>query len=384
MVRRRAREGWERDPDGSSRQSITPMKKKPTPKTKRPAKRNTKKKTQVTAKDVPESRPASISRAAQSKATDPMLVFESESWKEKEEEMERLIAENPRSALQVACVGLDYSLELIWRLIEKKSLLSPIPPVFMGKPYNIRPSDDAALSLSNRILRIMEKVSRHALAGDKDMIITAWNMATDFAKTIHDIALDHPDRLESLAKKSVFMPSLRARPKNFEYDFPEIAEKTHLSEECLFDARDSSKHYLDTPATRLAADIVQYMAARIFELKSLKTAFTFIQQGAASGVAACQKFAGWQLEKWLLDYGHVKSYELHYDELPPLTRKTVPDWWNKAIKGEVERRFESIKGTAFHSELQKATDGQDYQVRDELKRRCHQALKSLARPDPKD
>jgi hypothetical protein len=69
--------------------------------------------------------------------------------------------------------------------------------------------------------------------------------------------------------------------------------------------------------------------------------------------------------------------------LPPLNKNTAPEWWEKAVKPYLEKRetLERIRGTPFYASLCKATETyKDYEVKDELKRRCKPKLTSLAKP----
>ncbi len=327
------------------------------------------------------AKPTALS--AKAKAAEVTLASLADSWKAQTAEMDRLIAVDPNKALHVAQKRFDYSLELLCRLIEKKALFEPIYRKD-GTIDDHFSHDTASVCLTSRLWWIKERVAKYALAGDPDMIYTAWSMSRTFAETIHDVALERPDRLEWLTKGALFMPSLRAKPKTFRYDFPTIAEKTHLSEECLFDTRSKACHQLDKPPTRLVADILQDMAYTISSLKHHKRSHALFRQHAAKGHAQFQQYADTPLEKWLVESNYIQPYQLHYDELPQLTKSAVPVWWEKAIKGEVVRRFDKVKGTRFYAVLRAATEsGKDYEVRDELKRRCRQALRGLAHPDPK-
>lgn len=331
--------------------------------TKRPAKKQTAKQTKTKGKATAKAAaatppPAAVPAApakptappAKAKAAEVTLASIADSWKAKTAEMDRLIAEDPNNALRVAHERLDYSLEMLCRLIEKKALFVPIR-LKDGTIDDHFSRDTAAGCLMSRLWWIMERVAKYALAGDPDMIHTAWSMSRTFAETIHDVALERPDRLEWLTKGALFMPSLRARPRTFRYDFPSIAEKTHLSEECLFDTRSKASHQLDKPPTRLVADILQDMAYTIHSLKFHKQSHALFRQHAANGKAEFQKYADIPLEKWLVESMYLKPYQLHYDELPPLTKSAVPAWWEPAIKGEVERRFDKVKGTRFYKVL---------------------------------
>lgn len=355
------------------------MKKQSKKQPKRPAKRQTKTK----VKKIPASKPPTKAKTTppptKGKSAKTALDRIADSWEAQTREMDRLIAADPENALRIARERFDYAFSLFIRLIEKKSLYEPIY-LKDGTISDHYSNDYAADCLSNRLGWFMESVSRFARAGDRNMIHAAWFLALQFSETIHDIALDRPDRLEWLAKSSFFMPSLRAKQENFRYDFPKIAKDTHLSEECLFQPRIHNPPQLDRNSTRFVADILQDMASTIQRLKFHKHTHALFLEHAAKGIAEFQKYADMPLEKWLLDSCYFKPHQLHYDELPPLTKKTVPEWWNMAIAGEVERRFEKMKGTRFHAELQ-AGNGKDYDVKAEYKHRCKQALEGLAAPD---
>jgi len=94
------------------------------------------------------------------------------------------------------------------------------------------------------------------------------------------------------------------------------------------------------------------------------------------------KYRGVALEDYWREQRPFQPEALSYRKLPPLSKSTVPTWWTIAVKPLLDRRetLERIKGTQLYDELCKATDGKDYQIRDELKRRCRPRLASLAKP----
>ena len=72
---------------------------------------------------------------------------------------------------------------------------------------------------------------------------------------------------------------------------------------------------------------------------------------------------------------------LQYEGLPPLTRSTAGEWWSKAVRAEVTRRFQGLEHTLLYAELQ---GNKAHEKLDDLRRRAKSALRSLAHPDPQN
>ena len=76
-----------------------------------------------------------------------------------------------------------------------------------------------------------------------------------------------------------------------------------------------------------------------------------------------------------------------FKDLPQLDKLNVDIWWEKALKPhlEEEETLKQIQETPFYAMLEKASakskkTSKEYAIRDELKKRCRQALRSLAGP----
>jgi hypothetical protein len=244
--------------------------------------------------------------------------------------------------------------------------------------------DDAEMALCQRLSALIREVSNCVRVGHHDAVHTAWSGGETLAEAIHDLALTKPGALKRYARGEIFLPSLRARSKVYTHDFEEVSKAIELSEDCVIDTGEAALHQLDSAATRFTAQVLQKIAdwKQTVEFEERRLAGYQAQANAEPGGPFGQ-FRGMSFE----DYWRRK-YPLNpeapgYRTLPPLTKKTAPEWYEKAVKPYLIRAetLEQIKGTPLYAELCMATtSGKDFEVRDELKRRCQPKVRALARP----
>lgn len=293
--------------------------------------------------------------------------------KEREQRMAAAVQADPRAAIKEAWQAMDYGVDLLLKVVDDAKLKEATPWL----------RDDALRLLSVRVDCLANDLARRTRAGDSRCAAIAWYAALALVEGIHFLALKQPERLRGTARRALFLPSLRATARTFDHDFPVIADAIQLSADCTVDMGPDARHQLDQPVTRFVAgliDTIEYWKE--------------IAEGAVDTVnglrAAVEKnptgeFGPWRRltleEHWNGSYPRHPE-KLAYRNLPPLTKATCDEWWNLAVKPMLEHpdMMIRIRGSRLHEEIVRGTEtGKDYEVRDELKRRCRPKLKSLAR-----
>jgi len=244
--------------------------------------------------------------------------------------------------------------------------------------------------LSREIMELMQQIDRYARAGYPEFMETAWLIGQLFAETIHDVALDKAKacKLEPVARRSLFMPSLRTRQKTFAYDFKEMAANLHLSEDCLSNTSGDASHRLDTPITKLVAEIVESIGSIQVQLRTARGVYQRIRAayadpqslvGLPKSVVAYIASADVGTEEQYLERHSFHPETLNYDSLPPLTKATAEEWWDRAVSREVSRRLNDHGPESMH--LRKLVHYlKPYEQLADLRRRSKVALRTLARP----
>jgi hypothetical protein len=219
---------------------------------------------------------------------------------------------------------------------------------------------------------------------------TAWKAGHLFAETVHDIALagKQAHNLEPVARRSNYLPSLRTRQSTFTYDSRAVANRLHLAEDCLSNTAKGAKHRLDVPITNLVAAIVESIGATQEQLRAARATYQRIRAAYANPktraglpplAAALVKGTDSLTEEGYLVKHGFPAETLSYDSLPPLTKATADEWWDKAVRQEVVRRLEdnSPESTRLR---QSVSYLKRYEQLADLRRRAKSALRSLARP----
>jgi len=308
-----------------------------------------------------------------------------EAWNQRYRKIQKKIAirvkTDPRAAMREAHEALDYGVEILLKLIEAKTFFYRLVATD-GSEDHVH--DDAISSLCSRANWIDDKVAEFARAGDPAALIRIWCGGKQFAEVIHHVAMTNPQRLKLLAGDSLFCPSLRAKPKTFTHDFEAIVKAIGLSDDCIINMDSSAMHQLDKPPTRLVAEILQEIASWRRTIKWDEQSLRNMREASISHPGGeWEKYRNISVEDWLRSQYPRRPEIFIYRQLPAFNKNTVPEWWEKAVKPYLEKRetLERIRGTPFYTSLCKATEThKDYEVRDELKRRCKPKLMSLAKP----
>ena len=307
-----------------------------------------------------------------------------EPWPRQEAQMQAAIEADPKAALRDAYQRMDYGVALLLKLIASGKLRYSLTRAD-GTVHPSDTHDEAERVLCNRVTDLIQEVCKLAREGRFDPANTAWHGAKDLVETLHDVALQGPaESLGFIARGSLFLPSLRAKAKTFTHDFAEVAEALELSQDCVVNMSEEALHQLDSAATRLVAELIEDIAYWQREVRRSQEHLEIFQRRAVERPGqGYEKFVGLSpADFWLKDYPRHQA-ELGYADLPPLDQATWQVWWKRAVKPRLEapKTLEQLKGTTLYEELRRATDtGKDYELRDELKRRCKPKLKALAKP----
>ncbi len=298
--------------------------------------------------------------------------------------MQAAIEADPEAALRNAKQLVDEGVTLLLKLVESGKLRDSLKRAD-GAVHPCDTHDGAERLLCYQLTWLVEEVCKLARQGRFSPANAAWHGAKDLVETIHDVALQGPaESLRLLARGSLFLPSLRANAKTFTHDFAEVAEALELSQACVVNMSGEALHQLDSAATRFVAELIEDIASWQREVRRSQAELEFFQRRAVEWPGqGYEEYRGLSpADYWLQQYPRYQA-ELGYPDLPPLNQQTWPVWWKQAVKPRLEapETLTQLKGTPLYEELRRATDnGKDYELRDELKRRCKPKLKALAKP----
>ncbi len=302
-------------------------------------------------------------------------------------ENEALRYVDPMIAIIVANNRIRDGVEVLSQLLDKGPLV--LPPKD-GLSTSRDPADDA---MCRAFELLKHKVAQHARNGRPEFVATTWAAGLFFAEMIHELAANKKavPKLERLARRSLYLPSLQARQPTFTYGFKDVANILHLAEDCISNTAQKAQHRLDTPITKLVADIVETIGAIQEQLRAARSNYQCVR----SAYADPKSLVG--LPKSVVDYianadvGTEEQYlkrqsfrpeTLNYDSLPPLTKATTDEWWDKAVSQEVSRRLDDHGPESMR--LRKLVHYlKPYEQFADLRRRSKIALRSLARPTVK-
>ena len=317
-----------------------------------------------------------------------------DAWNERRDQRKAehaaMIAEDPWKASQTAQAQLDDALELFSALIDKGALHYTLKSVDGTQDHS---TDQAAQCLCSRISYMTRLVASFAHAGHPDFVASAWGAAKFLTELVHDLAFDKETApvLERYARRSLFLPSLRARPATFTHDFQAVAETLHLSENCLCHMEGASTHKLDSPITHLVAEVVELIGWIQEHLRSGRELYTHSRKvhpdqrskkpPSKGDSAFASRIDAMTEDEYLVSFQHCRPATLHYDKLPPLTKATADEWWIKAVRPEITLRFTTLEGTRVYALL---NGNKPHEKLDDLRRRGKSALRSLSRPTPQD
>lgn len=304
-----------------------------------------------------------------------------------------LAATNPGMAEHRAELLLETATKTLLDLVQSRS-----PSV----------SDTSELWLNGHMRRLADQFAEWARAGRGVPLATAWYIACRFAEVIHDLALDESCsedakwNLFTLGSQSLFLPSLRSRNKNFTFDFEKVAEAIQLSDFCAVDMTEKSQARPDSPITMFTIQTLEMIGRLRREVQDvrLRLAMRAFRRDAKDGdrcdpnrvseAEVKRELTGESLTEWeKTALGPRYPVEwipimLKCLQLEDLNKSTV-DQWTEIVCSIIEmpETLKRLEGTKFYRILEQSTDGKDYQMRDELKTRVKQALKSsLVPPQP--
>ncbi len=309
-------------------------------------------------------------------------------WRELQKaENEALRHVDPVIALIVARNRIRDGFEVLSQLIDRGSVVLQTP----GGPNAT--NDPAADALCFAFEQLKLKVAQHARNGRPEFVATTWSAGLFFAEMIHELAANKKavPKLVRLARRSLYLPSLQARQPTFTYGFKDVANILHLAEDCLSNTAKKAQHRLDTPITKMVADIVESIGVIQEQLRvargvhqSIRSAYADPQSlvGLPKSVVAYIKSADVGTEEQYLKRQSFRPETLNYDSLPPLTKATADEWWDKAVSQEVSRRLNEHGPESMR--LRKLVHYlKPYEQFADLRRRSKIALRSLARPTVK-
>ena len=237
--------------------------------------------------------------------------------------MQASIQKNPHAALLEAHEAFDYGATMLLKLIESKKLFYRAE-FTDGIERAHEANDEAEGFFCGRVSWLIREACKLAKEGRFASVNMAWHGAKDLVETIHDMALTGTvDNLTFIARHSLFLPSLRAKPKTFSHDFAEVQEALELSKDCVVNMDSEALHQLDRPATRLVAEILEDIASWLRDVRGHEQTLQQFQQLAVERPGEVfDEYRGLTLaDYWLQSYPRYPEV-LGYRDLPPLDRKT--------------------------------------------------------------
>lgn len=231
-----------------------------------------------------------------------------------------------------------------------------------------------------------EMLCELARAGRWNASTKLWEQALLLSQTFGELALKNPAPFRSRARKSLYMPSLRARNVKFTADAAAIADQIELSAETVGDRLTDNRKRIGALCAGLVAECVdeilraRHLWAGMFARRNHEVVWPSPQQiapylnlsldellaekegkarDAQSGIANLTFFS-------LCRGGGVQR--LPFLCLPELTPASARQWWKQAIEGMVEARFPSLlEQPAWEKELKAVSSGTRADMLKELK-----------------
>lgn len=219
----------------------------------------------------------------------------------------------------------------------------------------------------------VRELCRLARKGNPIALTLAWHGATQLAKTVLAAAEREPKQLERLARSSLYMPSVLSSSTAFNNATAKVVKHLKLSADCATGHRPKSR--LDSLMTRFVVENYEVFEQTRREIQHFASAYQKSRK-------AKKKFR--TLERHLVENLAFASEDLRFLNLGPLSNETVEKWWKEIFKPlcEDELTMDEIRGTPLYKQISDATEKTDYDIRNELKRRCQDALERLAAQNP--
>ena len=227
---------------------------------------------------------------------------------------------------------------------------------------------DALVAVGNLINPMLVNLAEMRWPCAADFV---WDTGFNLAAAIKWLALHQPDLLKPKARKSTYLPSLRATPKNFTDDFENIAKAIELAKDTEIKSAANAKYRLDSYAMNYAEQLVRAAIQKRDYLIQLAPAWD-----AGFGRTHRSK------KQFLLNLPTVKPADIILLELPAFHQGTARVWWVKYFRPllDLPETLESIKGTPLYKNLKHAAKKDtERHLTDDLKKACEpKILKSLA------
>jgi hypothetical protein len=213
-----------------------------------------------------------------------------------------------------------------------------------------------------RCLSLLCQVAEH---GEPSAARTVFDASVRLAPVVHWIVRNRPAYLPEMKDQSC-LPQLLAWAKA-----GEIACGSVLK------LKEGTKVRPDAPATRLVFD---FMKKELTLRSELIKASEFFNRSATHGRMT--------LERHLIDRCKFPPERIFYKDLPEFSSTNVDEWWEEVLKPHLDdpETLRSVRWyhPAFFKTLETAAisgeagASKDYRIKDQLKKRCHAALKNLA------
>lgn len=218
-------------------------------------------------------------------------------------------------------------------------------------------------------VRCLNLLCKTALAGDQNAARTVWNASVTLARVIDLIVKERPECLDELTKNPETLRSLRAWEK--------AGEIAVLSCDSVLKLDEKTTLQTTTPATRFVLDFMRQALKMRSEMLGASQFFNDCQQRPETP-------GQFTLDDYLVDKCKFPREQLIYKDLPDFTSESWSAWWDRALKPFLDqpKTLWSIRcdsPTFFKTLKASTTEWKDYQIKDELKKRCRAALKNLAK-----
>jgi hypothetical protein len=263
------------------------------------------------------------------------------------------------------------------------------------------------------------EICRYARTGDLNALLAAWFGATQLADTILKIARTQPERLQQLARRSLYMPALVSRSAKVNQSVVKQAMQLDLAAD-LAGGRGPLLR-LDSQVTNLVANWFESVEQRRQQVHFFAGEFRRARAGnklvqgsepladirlaaikVGKGEFLCEVETGKKvrpkkyrnLEHYLLEECAIDEDDLPLLDLAPLTTTTVDDWLSlllkpyaedddgkeddKALERNLDVSFWKSLCEASGKTMQATRRGHGKTVFDIFKQRCKSALRTLA------
>jgi len=282
----------------------------------------------------------------------------------------------------------------------------PETPVLWGMPLNF-----SERLLFEHIRTLNEMLCQLARLERWHACEELWEQADKLVRTLGELALKNPKPFRRKARNSLFMPSLRVRPKQvksakrtkekwidpFLGNSVAIAEAVELSADTIGGKLSDNRTRLGALCAGLVGECVQEIkrARRLWAhyftpyddpilWPTRKQIERFREKSFDELIAGIEPFAPGE-ERSV--EGYVRFFCMESDcgverldslLLPELTRETAVRWWKGAIEKMVEARFPALlQQPLWRKELTAVSSGTDADMRKELKDYCRDKVKQF-------